>query len=69
VASLQQELAVEVNQKHQAEMMAVDLTVEVSSRWVEIVRLNAKAGKLHDQVNGKISLASAVLFYIFRQAL
>jgi hypothetical protein len=36
---------------------------------VEIVRLNAKAGKLHDQVNGKISLASAVLFYIFRQAL
>jgi hypothetical protein len=41
--------------------MATDITMEVASGRVEIIRLNTKARKLRNQVDGKISLAFAIL--------
>jgi hypothetical protein len=61
VASLQQEFAVKADLKLQAEAMATDITMEVASGRVEIIRLNTKARKLRNQVDGKILLAFAVL--------
>jgi hypothetical protein len=61
VASLQQELTIEVDLKLQADAMVADFTVEVASRRAEIVRLNTEECKLHDQVDGKILLAFTVL--------
>jgi hypothetical protein len=46
-------------------LLAADLAAEVASRRAEIVHLNTEAGKPHNQVNGKTSLASAVLFMYF----
>jgi hypothetical protein len=62
VASLQQELAIEADLKLQTEAVAADLAVEVASGRAEIVRLNTEERKLRDQVDGKISLAFAILF-------
>jgi hypothetical protein len=61
VALLQQELTIEAEWKHQAEAMAAELTVEVATGRAEIARLNTEMGKLRDQVNGKTSLALAIL--------
>jgi hypothetical protein len=41
--------------------MAAELTVEVATGRAEIARLNTEMGKLRDQVNGKTSLALAIL--------
>jgi hypothetical protein len=60
VALLYQEYTIEVKRKHQAKVMAGDLTVEVATGRAEIGRLNTKTGKLRDQVNGETSLALAV---------
>jgi hypothetical protein len=61
VASLQQELAIKVDLKLQAETMAVDLITEVAYGRAEIVCLNTDELKLHDQVYGRISVAFAIL--------
>jgi hypothetical protein len=60
VVLLQQECTEEAKRKLQAEATASDLAVEVATGRAEIARLNAKASKLQDQVNGKISLAITV---------
>jgi hypothetical protein len=59
VALVEQECAVEVKRKLQAEVMASDLAVEVAIGRLEIAHLNTKMGKLRDQVNGETSLALA----------
>jgi hypothetical protein len=61
VASLQQELAVEVGLKLQAEAVVADLTVKVASRRAEIVRKNIEERKLRNQMDGKILLAFTIL--------
>jgi hypothetical protein len=60
VALLQQECAIEVGRKLQAEAMADEHAMEVATGRAEIARLNTKMGKLRDQVNGKTSLALVI---------
>jgi hypothetical protein len=55
VALLQQECAVEAEQKLQADEMASELAVVVATGRAEITRLTTETGELHDQVNGVTS--------------